>query len=70
MPGYFAGCRAIINLLGNDMEASGFHLASIYSKLQLPAWYGAGGLKPGSRLILGFFKAKRTVVGVTCSLGA
>ena len=35
-----------------------------------PASYGAGGLKPGSRLILGFFKARRTVVGVAYSLRA
>ena len=32
--------------------------------------YGAGGLKPGSRLILGVLKAKRTVVGVAYSLRA
>ena len=33
-------------------------------------YYGAGGLKPGSRLILGFFKAKPTVIGVAYSLRA
>ena len=32
--------------------------------------YGAGGLKPVCRLILGFFKAKCTVVGVAYSLRA
>ena len=32
--------------------------------------YGAGGLKPGSRLILGFYKARRTVVVVAYSLRA
>ena len=56
---------------GDDAPQSRFENAERGSSHAVDGrWYGAGGLKPGSRLILGFFKARRTVVGVAYSLRA